>query len=117
MRQPRQPGLFDLEECAAQLTEMGDPLVGLEARIGWEAFRPDLNRVHEQDRKSQAGAKPIDVARMFKMPVLQQLHSLSDDRIEYQVRDRFSFMPFLGLQLEDRMPDAKMVWLFRDRQG
>ena len=27
MKHPRQPGLFDVEERAAQLTEMGDPLV------------------------------------------------------------------------------------------
>jgi transposase len=115
MKQPRQPGLFDVEERAAQLTEMGDPLVGLNARIDWEAFRPDLNRVHEKNRKSRAGAKPIDVVLMFKVLMLQQLHNLSDDRIEYQIRDRFSFMRFLGLQLEDRVPDAKTVWLFRDR--
>jgi IS5 family transposase len=115
MKQPRQPGLFDVEERAAQLTEMGDPLVGLNARINWEAFRPDLNRVHEKARKSRAGAKPIDVVLMFKVLMLQQLHNLSDDRIEYQIRDRFSFMRFLGLQLEDRVPDAKTVWLFRDR--
>ena len=55
----RQPGLFDVEERAAQLTKMGDPLVGLKARIDWEAFRPDLKRVHEKERKSQAGAKPV----------------------------------------------------------
>lgn len=61
MKQPRQPGLFDIEERAAQLTDMGDPLVGLKARIDWEAFRADLSRVHEKDRKSKAGAKPIDV--------------------------------------------------------
>jgi len=36
---------------------MGDPLVGLKARIDWEAFRPDLGRVREKDRKSNAGAK------------------------------------------------------------
>lgn len=52
---------------------------------------------------------------LFKVLVLQQLHNLSDDRIEYQIRDRFSFMRFLGLELEDRVPDAKTVWLFRDR--
>jgi IS5 family transposase len=115
MRHPRQPGLFDIEERAAQLTEMGDPLVGLNARIDWEAFRSDLNRVHEKDRKSKAGAKPFDVVLMFKVLVLQQLHNLSDDKIEYQLRDRFSFMRFLGLQLEDRVPDAKTVWLFRER--
>ena len=115
MKPPRQPGLFDVEERAAQLTEMGDPLVGLKARIDWEAFRPDLDRVHAKDRKGNAGAKPIDVVLMFKVLVLQQLHNLSDDRIEYQIRDRFSFMRFLGLQLEDRVPDAKTVWLFRER--
>jgi IS5 family transposase len=115
MKHPRQPGLFDVEERAAQLTEMGDPLVGLNARIDWEAFRSDLNQVHEKDRKSKAGAKPFDVVLMFKVLVLQQLHNLSDDKIEYQIRDRFSFMRFLGLQLEDRVPDAKTVWLFRER--
>ena len=70
-----QPGLFDVEERAAQLTKMGDPLVGLKARIDWEAFRPELKRVHEKDRKSQAGAKPFDVVLMFKILVLQQLHT------------------------------------------
>ena len=111
----RQPGFFDVEERAAKLTEMGDPLVGLTARIVWEAFRADLNRVHEKARKSRAGAKPFDVVLMFKILILQQLHNLSDDGIEYQVRDRLSFMRFLGLQMEDRVPDAKTVWLFRER--
>ena len=80
----RQPGLFDVEDRAAQLTKLGDPLVGLKARIDWEAFRSDLKRVHEKERKSQAGAKPFDVVLMFKILALQELHNLSDDGIEYQ---------------------------------
>ena len=104
-----------LHERVQQLTEMGDPLVGLNAVIDWEVFRPDLNRVHEKERKSNAGAKPFDVVLMFRLLILQQLHNLSDDGIEYQVRDRLSFMRFLGLQLEDRVPDAKTVWLYRER--
>ena len=115
MKRKRQPGFFDIAERTAKLTQMGDPLVGLNDQIDWEAFRSDLNRVHEKERKSNAGAKPIDVVLMFKVLVLQQLHNLSDDRIEYQIRDRLSFMRFLGLQLEDRVPDAKTVWLFRER--
>jgi IS5 family transposase len=114
MKRSRQPGFFDIAERADKPTEMGDPLVGLNARIKWEAFRADLSRVHEKERKSNAGAKPIDVVLMFKVLVLQQLNNLSDERIEYQIRDRFSFMRFLGLELEDRVPDAKTVWLFRE---
>ncbi len=110
-----QPGFFDIDERTAKLTEMGDPLVGLKEQIDWEAFRPSLNVVYEKPRKSNAGAKPIDVVLMFKILVLQQLNNLSDDRIEYQIRDRLSFMRFLGLQLESRVPDAKTVWLFRER--
>jgi IS5 family transposase len=110
-----QPGFFDIAERTAKLAEMGDPLVGLNAHIDWEAFRPDLNKVHDKARKSNAGAKPIDVVLMFKVLILQQLNNLSDDRIEYQIRDRLSFMRFLGLQMENRVPDAKTVWLFRER--
>ena len=50
-------------------------------RIYWEAFRAGLKGIHEKTRKSNAGAKPIDVALMFKVLVLQQLNNLSDDRM------------------------------------
>jgi hypothetical protein len=105
---PSQPGLFDFEDRAAQLTKMGDPSVDLKARINWEAFRPDLKRVHEKERKSQAGAKPYNVVLMFKILVLQQQHNLSDDGIEYQIRDRFSFMRFLGFQFGGIWPKVRL---------
>lgn len=111
----RHPGFFDLETRTEKLTELGDPWVKLNEQIDWEAFRADLERVHDKkDRKSAAGAKPFDVVLKFKMLVLQHLYNLADEGIEYQVRDRLSFMRFLGLQLEDRVPDAKTVWVFRE---
>ena len=54
---------------------------------------------------------------MFKVLVLQSLYNLSDDAVEYQVRDRLSFMRFLGLTIGDRVPDAKTIWLFREELG
>jgi transposase, IS5 family len=52
---------------------------------------------------------------MFKIVVLQTLYTLSDDQTEYQIHDRLSFMRFLGLALEDRVPDAKTIWLLREQ--
>ena len=46
--------------------------------------------------------------------MLQALYNLSDDQAEYQLRDRLSFMRFLGLGLEDAVPDAKTLWLYRE---
>ena len=79
-----QRGFFDRAERTAKLSQMGEPLVGLDERINWQAFWPDLTGVHEKERKSNAGAGPIDVVLMFKLLVLQQLHNLSDDRIEHE---------------------------------
>ena len=32
-----------------------------------------------------------------------------------QIRDRLSFLRFLGLGLGDPVPDAKTIWLFREQ--
>lgn len=108
-----QPGFFDLDE---RLQKIGvkDPLVGLKELIDWEDFRPTLSLVRKKDRKSSAGRKPYDVVLMFKILVLQHLYNLSDEQTEYQIRDRLSFMRFLGLQPEDSVPDAKTLWCFRE---
>jgi transposase, IS5 family len=50
---------------------------------------------------SNAGRKPYDTILKFKILVLQSRHNLSDDRTEYLIRDRLSFMRFLDLKLED----------------
>ena len=48
------------------------------------------------------------------MLVLQSLYNLSDEQVEYQVRDRLSFTRFLGLGIEDGIPDGTTLWLFRE---
>ena len=107
-------GLFDIEFRREDLTRNGDPLVRLKKCVDWELFRSDLEVMREKERKSPAGRKPYDVVLMFKVLVLQSLYNLSDDAAEYQIRDRLSFMRFLGLSIGDRVPDAKTIWLFRE---
>jgi IS5 family transposase len=38
----------------------------------------------------------------------------SDEQTEFLIRDRLSFMRFLDLGLEDTVPDATTLWLFRE---
>ena len=110
-----QPGFFDLDERHQQLEKLGDPLPRLAKVVDWEGFRPVLEKVHQKERKSNAGRKPFDVVVMFKVLVLQHMYNLADEQTEYQIRDRYSFCRFLGLTPEGRVPDARTIWLFRER--
>lgn len=113
----KQAGLFDWQARFAQLDEAGDPLKRLNDAINWERFRPSLLKVREKERKSEAGRKPFDEVLMFKILIIESLYNIADDRAEFLIRDRLSFMRFLGLALCDTVPDAKTIWLFREQIG
>ncbi len=108
-------GLFDLEFRMRKIDSNGDPLKRLNEVVDWELFRPILSKIRNKKRKSRAGRKPFDVVLMFKILILQSLYNLSDDATEQQILDRLSFMRFLGLSIGDRVPDAKTIWLFREK--
>ncbi len=113
-----QMGFFDIAKRYAGLDAKNDPLVKIDEAVPWENFRARLEavwRLPPEERKSPAGRKPWDAVVMFKAIVLCALYNLSDDQVEYQLRDRLSFMRFLGLGLEDKVPDAKTVWLYREQ--
>jgi hypothetical protein len=55
-------------------------------------FRPVLEeRLQTQERKSNAGRRPIDPVLMLKVMFVQRLYGLSDEQAEYQIKDRTSF--------------------------
>jgi hypothetical protein len=112
-----QTGFFDLSDRTASPDARRDPLVGIDALVPREAFRPALDRVRRKPaaaRKAQAGRKPVDAVVTLRTLVPGALCTLSDDRIEYRVRDRLSVMRLLGLGPEDRVPDARTVRLHRE---
>ena len=69
-------------------------------------------RAQEKQRWPEAVRTP---SCMFRMLVLQALNNLSDQQVEYQVRDRLSFSRFLGLAIEDSIPDATTLSLLREK--
>ena len=111
-------GFFDIANRYAGLVAKNAPLVKINALVAWEDFRGRLEAVWRKspkERRSNAGCKPWDAVVMFKAIILCSLYNLSDDQVECQVRDRLSFIRFLGLGLEDKVPDAKTVWLYREQ--
>lgn len=110
-----QKGFWDLEQRQQKLNKKKNVLVTLNQMIPWERFRELLESAREKPRKSNAGRKPTDAILLFKLLILQQLYNISDEELEYQVNDRLSFMQFLGLSLEDAVPDATTLWLFRQQ--
>src|SRR5271154_300596 len=93
-----------------QLSAKGDALERLSAVVDFELFRADLERAVPRSDGSKGGRPAFDHVLMFKVLVLQASHSLSDERTEYLIRDRLSFMRFLGLGLADTVPDANTIW-------
>jgi IS5 family transposase len=110
-----QPGFFDRDRRYAALSAARDPLERLAMVVDFELFRAELEAALDRSDRAKGGRPPYDPVLMFKILVLQTLYTLSDDQTEYQIRDRLSFMRFLGLAFEDRVPDAKTVWLFREQ--
>jgi IS5 family transposase len=114
----KQRGLFDEIERLEELTKLGDPLMTLTEHIKWETFRSILNkiRIENPDNIKNAGRKPFDEVMMFRVIILQSLYGLSDDQMEFQLKDRRSFERFVsGGDMQYQMPDAKTIWLYKER--
>ena len=92
----------------------GDALERLSAIVDFELFRPDLARAVPRSDGAKGGRPPFDLVFMFKVLIVQASHSLSDERTEFLIKDRLSFMRFLGLGLSDPVPDANTIWTFRE---
>lgn len=108
-------GLFDEQERLEKLSRKQDPLERLSAYIDFDYFRKPLEKALKKGNDKSKGGRPAyDAVLMFKILILQRYYNVSDDAIEYAILDRLSFMRFLGLAINNAVPDAKTIWLFRD---
>ena len=109
-----QAGFFDIDERLKEISAKGDDLERLNTIVDFEAFRADLAKAVPRSDGSKGGRPPFDHVFMWKVLILQASHSLSDERTEFLIKDRLSFMRFLGLGLSDPVPDANTIWTFRE---
>ena len=110
-----EPGFFDVDDRLKRLSDLGDHLEAFASAVDFELFRSDLMAALNYSDGAQGGRPPFDPVLMFKVLVIAAMDNLSDERAEFLINDRMSFMRFLGLSLADRVPDARTIWLFREK--
>src|SRR3954452_18816275 len=110
-----QRSLFGLTEHLEALSQHGDPLEVLDRMVDFEHFRGWLVDGLGYGDGSRGGRPPFDPVSMFKALILQAQHNLSDARMEFMIRDRLSWMRFLGFDLGGPTPDENTIRLFRDK--
>lgn len=111
----RQAGLFGLSDHLKRLSAHGDPLEELVRVVNFEAFRPVLEAALAYSDRSRGGRPPYDPVAMLKVLVLAAQNNVSDARMEYLIRDRLSWLRFLGFDLGSATPDANTIRLFREK--
>jgi len=111
----RQAGLFGLSDHLKRLSAYGDPLEQLGRIIDFEAFRPTLTAALSYGDGAKGGRPPYDPVAMLKVLVLAAQNNVADARMEYLIRDRLSWLRFLGFDIGAATPDANTIRLFREK--
>lgn len=107
--------LFAAEERNAKRERLGDPLQVLDRAIDFAALARAVDAKLVIGDSGRGGRPPYPTELMIRLLVVQQLYNLSDEALEYQLLDRASFQRFAGLEKSSRIPDAKTVWVWRER--
>ena len=111
----RQPGLFGLPDHLRKLSATGDPLEALAKVVDFEIFRAPLEAALGYSDGSKGGRPAYDEVAMFKVLILATRHTVSDERMEFLIRDRESWLRFLAFDLGAPTPDRNTIWTFRER--
>ena len=80
--------------------------------IDWNAVEVQIRKYYSKG-VSVAGRPSYPGLLLFKMCLLQTWYRLSDYEVEEKVNDSLSFMQFVGLKLEDEVPDHSVISRFR----
>lgn len=81
------------------------------ALVDWAGFERTLAGLRE-DGPGRPGYRPL---LLFKALLLQAWYGLSDAELEFRLGDSLAFGRFVGLSLEDEVPDHTTLCRFRNR--
>lgn len=88
-----------------------DFLERLDRTLDWKPLEQTLQAMYP----ATTGRPPCAPLALFKMSLLQHCYGLSDPQCEELVGDRLSWRRFVGLGLQDPVPDETTLVRFRQR--
>src|SRR3954471_15483666 len=80
--------------------------------INWKEIEVLIKQYYNKGF-SVAGRPSYPGLLLFKMALLQTWYGLSDYEVEDRINDSLSFMQFVGLSLDDEVPDHSVLSRFR----
>ena len=84
----------------------------LDSLVKWYRFEKLAGHMRDEDGRGRPG---YPVLVLIKALLLQSLYGLSDRELEDALNDRLSFRRFVGLGLEEAVPDHTVLNRFRNR--
>ena len=97
----------------SRLAKVNSFLKELDSIIDFEKLRPILNK-NGVAKSNVAGAPSYDNVLMFKVLLLQKYYNLSDQATEDALYVNLLYIRFVGLSLEDSVPDESTICRFRN---
>jgi len=111
----RSSGMFGIADFVVASRQQVTFLDGVAAIIDWKRIEKLLKRgLGRRTDEVTSGAKAYPAIQMFKILLLQQWYGLSDLETERAMFDRISFIRFVGLSLEESVPDHTTICRFRN---
>jgi IS5 family transposase len=103
-----------LDQWAGQSGQVSRSTKRLKAIAEWIDWEPLYNIGRCVDKTGPQGGQPRKPAGwMIRGLFLKHLYQLSDPQLEDQLIDRLSFRRFVGLPLDQRVPDFTTFWRFQ----
>ena len=96
-----------------RLDKVNSFLKEIDSIIDFQKLRPILNK-NGIGSKNIVGVKAYDNVLMFKVLLLQKYYNLSDKAVEEALCVNLLFMRFVGISLEDSVPDDTTICRFRN---
>ena len=98
---------FALRENYDKVKRLRSNLEEMKILIDWNSIVETLPK-----KEGNIGRPAYEKELMVKILFLQSCYSISDEELEFQINDRFSFQQFLNFP--KNIPDYSTIWRFRE---